>query len=246
MIRIILGIVFTIIAVVLLVVFLSMPDNETATNFMESLHCEPDESLLVRKGQYTFSTATRSGGQTMNYYCLNASEVERDVTGQVVLTLIAAFTVPFLIGLFLFMWGIFGIVRSKTRKFTQNILGGVPGLTGTNTAGFGVGSSPFGDQPAPGVSRVSSTTVTVDGKQTNLSSMPPETARILQQTLGKLGMSLDEIQEAAAQSTVSAGGNVQGTLVDRLQQLQDAYNRGLITSEEYERTKQAILDNMDD
>ncbi|MAU12729.1 MAG: hypothetical protein CL607_23100 [Anaerolineaceae bacterium] len=35
-------------------------------------------------------------------------------------------------------------------------------------------------------------------------------------------------------------------LSDRLQQLKDAYNKNLITKEEYDRVRQAILDSMDD
>ncbi|MGJ3238870.1 MAG: SHOCT domain-containing protein [Anaerolineae bacterium] len=58
--------------------------------------------------------------------------------------------------------------------------------------------------------------------------IPPKAQAILQQVVGSLGLVTGE------------------TLADRLQQLEDAYQQGLITKTEYQRVRQAILDRMDD
>lgn len=51
------------------------------------------------------------------------------------------------------------------------------------------------------------------------------------------------MKQASVQLEQLSGGD---TLADKLQQLQEAYQQGLITTEEYDKVRAAILDRMDD
>jgi hypothetical protein len=61
--------------------------------------------------------------------------------------------------------------------------------------------------------------------------IPPETMEKLQQVMGQIGTLFAANKE---------------TLTERLQELEEARNKGLITDSEYSRVRQAILDSMDD
>jgi len=61
--------------------------------------------------------------------------------------------------------------------------------------------------------------------------IPPETQEMLKDVLGRFA---------------TAFPNVEKSLSDRLEQLNEAYNNDLISKEEYDRIRQAILDSMDD
>jgi len=65
---------------------------------------------------------------------------------------------------------------------------------------------------------------------------------------GKVSPQQQEQVNQILQSVSSAFGAPasSSSLADRLKQLEDAYNQGLISREEYDRTRQAILDGMDD
>ena len=63
--------------------------------------------------------------------------------------------------------------------------------------------------------------------------IPPEAQEILNDVLGGF-------------TTAFTQAGSKGTLSDRLEQLNEAYNNDLISKEEYERIRQAILDSMDD
>jgi hypothetical protein len=75
--------------------------------------------------------------------------------------------------------------------------------------------------------------VRVNQREMALDDLPPDTADLIQQALG------------AAQHVVANRGAANAApLADRLRQLQDARSANLISSEEYERLRREILDNM--
>lgn len=66
----------------------------------------------------------------------------------------------------------------------------------------------------------------------SMNQIPPEAMEIVKTVMGSMGMT---------QSTFEGQ-----SLTERLQQLEDARNQGLISQSEYDRVRTAILDRMDD
>jgi len=77
-------------------------------------------------------------------------------------------------------------------------------------------------------------TVNYTAVENQLQQMPPETRAILDTVLNNI------VTNVATQPDSDI------TLVDRLEQLKQAYEKGLINREEYDKVRQAILDSMDD
>lgn len=86
---------------------------------------------------------------------------------------------------------------------------------------------------------------TYEGGTVNLIDMNKEDVKIKRGDLDpEMQDMLRHVLSNVTTATVQASG--QNDLSDRLQQLKDAYNKNLITKEEYDRVRQAILDSMDD
>lgn len=70
--------------------------------------------------------------------------------------------------------------------------------------------------------------------QSNMQNIPPETRDMIENMLGCV----------ITNATQASSPNI--SLSDRLQQLEEAYEKRLISQEEYDKVRQAILDSMDD
>jgi len=68
----------------------------------------------------------------------------------------------------------------------------------------------------------------------DIENLPPQTRAMLENMLG--GMI----------TTVTSSGQQAASLTERLQQLDEAYQKNLISKAEYDKVRQAILDSMDD
>jgi hypothetical protein len=74
--------------------------------------------------------------------------------------------------------------------------------------------------------------VVMDDEKPKRGVIPPESTTIIQTMLNAFGMDMEHYQAQ--------------TLTERLQQLEDARSQGLITQEEYDRVRTAIIDKLDD
>jgi hypothetical protein len=171
------------------------------------------------------------------YYCVNDTGARREVTVEGIGIGAIAFIFPFLFGLFLLLWGISGMIRGRSRRMDEVV--GVP--TASTFAGLGgpistpkVTTSTYEfdfDQPGK-----SATVITMNGQQVTQADLPPETAQLVNQVLNNLG----GMMNSASTWTMPTGGD----LTDKLRQLQDAKDKGLLSQDEYDRLRQEILDNL--
>jgi hypothetical protein len=73
---------------------------------------------------------------------------------------------------------------------------------------------------------------TIDLRGGSTANIPPEAMERLQEVFGKLGMAFSTMGEMNRDD-----------LTDRMEELKDALDKGLITPEEYESVRQRLLDN---
>ena len=84
--------------------------------------------------------------------------------------------------------------------------------------------------------------------QQNLGNVQSTTYDLRERSVVNQGQLSPEAKAVMDQvfSQVGAAFGNKDSLVDKLRQLDDAKQQGLISQSEYERTRQAILDSMDD
>lgn len=157
--------------------------NPPLADLLEDLHCRQYEQIEQRS-QTTISGTSRS--TSVYYYCVDLERGERDVSGAVVSMIIIAFLVPFLLGLFMTIFGAARATRNHQRRLV-NQMAAAPMMVTTFTTSAGP-IRPMG-QPS---------------------------------------------------------GTALPDLAERLEQIEEARDKGLISTTEYNRLRQAILDRMDD
>jgi hypothetical protein len=160
----------------------------------------------------------------MTVFCETSKNVREDVTAKWTLYGIATFLAPFLIGLLLF---IVGLTRRAMKMANAN-MGGL-----VNVSGGG-----FGTTPQVVVNRYGTSTSPIEGIEYNDGVLRVGGVQI---ATGGLSPEQAETFRRQAQGSPAAGGD---TLAAKLKQIQDARDAGLITSAEYDRLRQEILDNM--
>jgi hypothetical protein len=233
MIRIIIGVGLMVIAFVILFLFIGGPENPLVANIMTALNCQPGERFVQVLGGYVYNS-DGSSGQEFNFYC--QSEIgRRDVTGQGVVEGIVGYLVPFLTGLGLTLTGSFAVTRRRSKTAVSAKAGFTsPSSTQTDPFGNPINITDF-QADVTGQPLHMPSIITMNGKQTNFTDLPPETAQKIEQTLGKLGMMM-----TSGTFTMHSGD-----LSDKLQQLQEARDKNLITQEEYDRIRTEILTHME-
>ena len=203
----ILGIVLMVVAVGLLVFMTTQIQSESFGDLMTRLYCTEKEHFTVWQGAYEYDSFRRSGGYPTAFYCETADGEQRDISGNVVIAMIASFVVPFLLGLFMMMAGIGLMVKRGVSGLIKNV-GNMQTVRGQS--------------------------MTFDLRQgtTGYDNLSPD----MKQTVDSLR------QGFAGQANVNHGGS----LSERLSQLEEAYRQGLISKDEYDKARAAILDKMDD
>lgn len=195
------GIILIIVAIALMIAVFSVEDVPLIQDTLVGLYCESGETSITHASRLSFSGTQNS---TSVWFCDDGEGNEREITAQVGLTAAGVFVVPFLIGLFMIMYGAWTIQRNFTRKIMSSV-----GIDNDMQI------------------------YSMKGANLSNANLSPE-----QQTQAqKILQSLSNASTTAASSS---------TLTDRLKQLEDAREQGLISSAEYQRTRQAILDSMDD
>lgn len=216
---IILGVVLMIASMGILFFFIAGTDNPATAEILESLHCKQGETIVQHLGAYSYSP-TSGGGRSVTYGCQIEPGQERDVTGPVVLTLIAGFTIPFLSGLFLLMFGIFRSVWKFTRGITQGV------------TQYAMKSGTTFPNPV-----MESHVIDLRGNQNwDNADIPPQAKQVIDNLFGNM---------AQMGTTMAAGNSTSVNLSDKLAQLDEARNKGLINDIEYQQARKAILDNFD-
>jgi hypothetical protein len=232
MLRIIFGIIFMVGAFVVLFMFIQGPeDNALVGQVMTSLHCREGEHFVQEVGAYVDNFGTSADGRTVNFYCEDERERQREVTGEAVLTLIAGFAVPFILGLLIMLWGIFALAWKAMRGVTNAAMNGFGGSV------VQTGQPSMFGQPVT----TSTTYMTVDGKQVDPSQVPPEKMQQIQDVFKALGMNAPQMGSNMVSSSTPMTG---ADFVAQLKQLEDARNQNLITQDEYDRMRKEILDKM--
>lgn len=226
------------------VVFLSDPDDGWAKTIFESALCQEGEEFTQWIGSYIPRSAGSGGGYETAFYCTNSKGDERDVTLNAIGIIAGSFAIPLIISLIMFFVGGGMMVKNRMKAAMQgnSSFGG----TWVNTSqpqmqvfDLRDGSYQGGEVPAEkiaqakqilnsfGVDNFSKVTVTTSGGE-----IPPEKMEQVQQILNSFGLN--------NMATGSSGGS----LTERLKQVEDARQQGLISQSEYERLRQEILDNL--
>lgn len=221
--RLIIGVLLIVAAVVILVVMLQpVSESNPVSGIVESVVCQPGETLEEVLGAYQRGTGTSSGGRSVTYYC-NADGKQRDVTLAMVGILAGSFVIPFLLGMIMMIAGFIG----GTRKMTQQMFSSAAGPGVVVRTGL-MGSTP------------QITTTTWSGTATDLDNLPPEQAESVRQALNTVDSLFGSMGMGQFATTPFSDADLAG----RLEQLKEALDKGLITQSEYDRVRQQILDNM--
>ena len=199
-----LGIILILVAVGLMIAVFSVEDIPFVQDTLVDLYCEPGETSITHASRLSFSGTQNSSSV---WFCDDGEGNEREITGQIGLTAVGVFIIPFLTGLFMIMGGAWSIQRNFTRKIMSS-------------AGIDNDMQIYSMTGAKNI----------DLSNANLSPEQQAQAEKMLQSLSNA-------------SSVPASSS---TLADRLKQLEEARNQGLISSAEYERSRQAILDGVDD
>lgn len=223
MMRILLGVLLILVAVGLLIVMVVVPvlpntaQNPTIDRYLAQILCRPGETVV--REQYT--TSRRDGtGYSANLYCVDNENQRRDETGKWVIISAVAFVIPLLVGIFVLNLG-----RMRVHKvvFDGNIGGSsMPGVTFTQFSS-GIGAS----SPIEGL-EINEGSFKFGGMEIRVDSLTPERVQTLRQQM---------------QSVMQNGASA-GNLTEKLRQLQETRDAGLISSEEYEGLRKEILDNV--
>lgn len=208
-------------AIVVIPVIPQTANNATVDNYLKAILCQPTDRVI--REQYSYYDYDSDGGGTafsMNVYCENVQERREDVTGKWTLIGIAGFVVPFLLGLLLFIVG----VTRRAMKATQQM--------GSMFASGGSGGS-----PQVVVTRYSGSTSPIEGIDLNDTMLKVGGMEI---PLG--GYTAQPVETVRRSSGQPAPGET--TLAAKLRQIQEARDAGLISTDEYDRLRQEILDSM--
>jgi len=217
----ILGIILNVTAVIFLLTGLADAEGNPITSLIESVACNSPEKLVVESTYYSMPNG--ESGTNMTYFCEIEPGQRRSVTDSAVLVLGGGFVIQLGLGILFTIVGATAVARNKSKKMLVNMddyFSRYPQAQGP-TATMGVSGHNLSGQE---------TVIDLRGNQANI---PPQAQQILNSVLGSVASSVTQAQ----------GGN---SLSARLKQLEDAYENDLITKEEYDKVRQAILDSMDD
>jgi hypothetical protein len=172
----------------------------------------------VIRDQYT-SSDNDGTSLSMTVYCEDAEEQRENVTEKWTLIGIAAFVVPFLVGLLLFLVGI-------TRRAMKAV----------ESSGI-VSMGGFGRNPQVVVTRYGSSSSPIEGIDLDDTVLKVGGMEI---PLGDFSSEQGETLKRSARQ--AAPGET--TLAAKLRQIQEARDAGLISVDEYDRVRKEILDSM--
>ncbi len=233
-----LGVFFIIVAVIAMAALIVLPvigpfrDNSLLMSLQAAINCPPGYTF-----ENEFDTYRPRPGETVESatgYCISPDGDREQLTedGQIrfLLIAVAAFVVPFLIGLFMLIGGMSRNVTKRAMNYAMNN----PTSRYANMMGI---SSTKADTTSPPV------------------SVDPQLAQMIQNMTGidieqavasgKAQVTTFQSDNLPPSARFSVGGaDSTESLTERLRQLEEAKNAGLITQEEYDQKRREILDAM--
>ena len=114
-----LGIILIFVAVGLMITVFTAEHIPFVEEMMVDLYCEEGETAISRASRLSFSGTQNS---TEVYYCNDLDGNQREITGQVALTAVLVFFVPFAVGMVMIFYGVWHIKRNF-RKLTMSSFG---------------------------------------------------------------------------------------------------------------------------
>jgi len=214
------GILIVFVAAGVFVFMMFETDHPIVAGAIESVACTDNETLRIERNNWSLPNGSR--GENITFFCDIEPNVGRDVSGMGAAVTGGTFTVLLLTGMMFIFLGAFRLRSHRTQAF-QNQFQSAMGGNSSSLQG-----QDFFEQ-GDGTAQV----VNIHG---DLDSLPPQTRAMLENMLGGMMSS----------ATVVSSGQSEPSLTDRLEQLKEAYEKGLINREEYDKVRQAILDSMDD
>jgi hypothetical protein len=242
--RLFLGFLLIGAAIVIIFVLISAANDTTSNGLFKSLVCQPGEKFTEVLGGYVTDSNGGRGRQT-NFYCDNGDGGRRDVTFSVFGIIFAGFGIPLVAGILMMIWGGFALARRQRNAMLSmvgNVMSGgfVPSGTTVNFGATNFGPANPGAAPTDpnnpfpfdqsGVPVRTATVFTINGQQVTPAQLNPQMAQLVQQVLSGLNVGMSHMDWSKI------------GLSERLQQLQDARNKNLITEEEFQRLRQHLLD----
>ncbi len=218
--RMILGGVLMVLAFIFLFGFIVFPvipqlaDSPVFDSILGAVLCAPDQTLVRDQYSQSFGSETQ---YSMNVACQDAKGNLSDVTDRWGQVGMVGYLVPFLIGLFLFLNGSRGLEdQKKQQKLTQYRRSDIGGV--------------ITPEVKDGVLRVGGVDLAVND------FTPDKIADFKRQLRARAG-SADNSVRVVTKDTNSS-------FSDKLKQIQDAHESGLIDDAEYDRLRQKIIDDM--
>ncbi len=234
--RMILGGVLMALAFIFLFGFIVFPvipqlgDAPVFDSLLGAILCAPDQTLIRDPYSQTFGSETNF---SMDVYCQDTNEKRIDVTDKWGEIGMVGYLVPFLLGLFLFIFSFNGLQKQKqTQEFAPYRIGNADrediadGLKGASL-NYGVAND---------VS-VKDGVIKIGNAELKINDFSPQQIEDFKRRVRTEFGSADDSVKFVTKNTTA-------TLSDKLKQIQDAHENGLIDGEEYERLRQHILDEM--
>jgi|GEM_PF-3330313 len=224
------GVLLILVAIAALLVLVVVPmlpgsnDNPAVPNFMGSILCEAGERAEI---EVVFTTDNDGTGYTPYTTCIGREGQRTDASGKHLGIAVIAFVVPFLIGLFTLIFSPRRLRREVTDAWdiggevvqtARSVFGEVKTVSGGFTSGFG----------SPQV-EVKDGLLNVDGVEIRMDGIRPDQVKLFQ------GVSAGMMGGSASSAS---------SLAERLKEIQEALNAGLISQAEYDRLRQEILDKL--
>lgn len=228
------GCLLIILAMVLLVAIIVIPvlpftaQTDSIDALLSRALCQPGEQVV--RDQYT-TTDIEGTGFSMNVFCRNAAGLERDVTGRWAIIGGAAFLVPFLIGLTLFIVG----VRKRPVPSETYSMAGVPHTPPARA--YNPNSAP--PSSAYDLSDIAPT-MSIRPSQVQAAQQAQQ-AQTQETASAHFTQPIETSQPTQVMRPPVTDPN---SLTAKLRQIEDARNSGLISAEEYERLRQEIIGNI--
>lgn len=202
---------------------------ESVTNIEEKARamCTANEELLVEEGSSTRTTSSTTGttGRTILYYCVNDAGNRRDITGDVIgdtVGNVVTATFGSLGSVFASSLVWMGVIVFSTFII---ILGGMMSARHRMRTG-GIGGRGF--------------MITVNGQPIQMSRGNVKATTMQNPTnMAQVGQMMNQMLD-----NMQKPPQLSGDIGARLQQLDQLYNSNLISREEYEATRQKILDDL--
>lgn len=219
--KIMLGVVLMLAAIVLLLAMVVVPvipataDNADVDTLLARVVCSPGETII--REQYTTRDSDGTG-YSANLYCVDNENQRRDETARWIIISIIAFTVPLLASIFMFIWGA-GQAARRMRTVVLNA--GSSPIPGVSVTQFSTGTGSA--SPIEGL-EIKEGSIKFGGMEVRMDGLTPERVQSLRQQV----------------QTHTGADN----LTNKLRQLQEARDAGLISTEEYDQLRKEILDNI--